>query len=446
MNTLDDLRVSLESHSHDAAGLDPAARSSQLKGRIAAERRRRNAVRSGLAVAVVAAVVSVASLPALLDRDDTPSVADRTTLGEVAPASYTALGLTYEFASHTSTRTGTEVTLDPDPDADGHPSLLTWTTTEPGATVTVTESGSENVLWSSDAGSFTDHVVLDQLRGVPVTVTSSAPGVAVALYAFDEDAPIAGASSHGATFRQEVAGRQLLVGDFAELGATRLHLRYDEPTQKEISLAVHCSGEATADVAVQMRLNGKVVTSGTGCGDPRDHTGVGAYVFPVAKYLRDGRLDVEVELARSTTDDRPVTGKHPDVLLGAALYEPAQFSDFEGLLSGTTLEHSGHLWTIASDVRSQPADRISADLGTDQPHLVSGVQAGSWAFDAADDDGGPALEVDGVPLRPTGTNTSVDGLATAPTLVAPGAREVTVVPGTERSVTGTQLIVWKLVD
>ena len=440
MNSLDDLRSTLESHSHDAAGLDPVARSSQLKGRIAAARRRRNAVRSGLTVAVVAAVVSVATLPGLRDGGQTPepaaSVAERTTLGEVAPATMAALGRPYEFVSHSTNATGTSVTLEPD--FSEEPPLLSWTTRDPAATVTVTDD-SEKVLWSSQAGSFSDHVVLDQWNGGRVTVTSTAPGVAAALYAFDTDGEIAGVSEGGVTFPQKEDGRGLLTGGFGGRGTVRMRMPFDVSTGR-ISLAVHCSG--AEDAAVHATIEGETISHGE-CDSPASGIERSTTTFTLGPGQRADEL--EVELVRSVTDTRPVDREYPDVLLGAAIYEPRESSEFEGISTESTTEHSGHLWTIETDKNSKPAARLTVDLDTTEPHLVAGVQSGTRG-DADDVLGGIGLEVDGDEVNLPGGVTSPDGVSTTPLLVAPGAEKVAVTPGTDPAVTGTQLVVWRLLS
>lgn len=448
MNTLDDLRSTLEQHSHDAGTLDVPARRSQLAGRIAAARRRRNAVRGGVALAAVVAVAGAVLVPRTASEGPEVSVADRTMLGQVAPAEVQALGIPYEFAQHSSTRTGTSVTVEPDTVDDATP-LLTWTTLAPEATVTVTD-GFDRVLWSSRALNFSDHVVLDQWEGGPVTVTSTSPGVAVAMYAVDEDGEVAGVGSHGATFRQRVAGSGLLKADFSPLGATVLRMRYDDVVAgEELSLAVHCSGlDDDQPAVVETRIGGEMISAGSGCNDPRDHTARGTYTFPVAaeQLDEDGGLDVEVEVVRSMEDSRPVAGEHPDVLLGAAIYEPLEFADFAGTLSSqVTLEHSGHLWQVGTERSTTDAVALPVELDPAEPHLVGGAVIGRFV-DAADPTSVVKVEVDGRRLTNVSTNLSQDGVSLAPRLLPAGTRSVVLHPGTAPGSTGHQLLVWRLLD
>lgn len=443
MNSLDDLRSTLESHSHDAAGLDPVTRSSQLKGRIAAARRRRNAVRGGVAVAAVAAVASAVALPQLSSDDPERDLtaAARTVLGDVAPVKMSALGLTYEFEMQTANPSETSVTFEPEAEGD-RPPLLTWTTADDDAEVTVTDVESGSVLWASQEGGFADHVVLDQWQGGPVSVTSSEPGVGAALYVLDEDAPVEGPTQDGVTFRQTAEGRELLTGAFSK-GATTLSQRY-AVTDNRVDVAFHCSGFTGEGLGVAITFEGDAgpVILGEACDDPTGPAGNGNYGIT----LDDDQLSgtVTLELTRSVEDKTPLAGRHPDLLLGLALYEPSRTRDFEGLISPETTEWAGHLWTVETERHTTPAQTLEEELDADVPHLVRGAVAGT--FDVDDDLDEAGLRLDGKPVRLQGTTRSPDGVTFGHVVAPRGTTNAAVVPDSTSGTTGTQLLVYRLVE
>ena len=92
MNTLSDLRRTLDQHAGDVADPAAVARAAAVHHRVAVVRRRRRAVGAGVLALVVAAGVTTAVWPR---GSQEPAPAAPVVLGQRAPTTIGSLGYTY---------------------------------------------------------------------------------------------------------------------------------------------------------------------------------------------------------------------------------------------------------------------------------------------------------------------------------------------------------------
>ena len=452
MNNLDDLRSTLEQHAHDVRPLDHTTHQTQLKGRIMGIRRRRNAVRGGVALAAVATVAAGVLLPGYFSDAGKDLVAARTALGDVAPETKEALGFRYEFAELEENPTGNSVTMDlpaePSIDTLRMPPLLTWTTSDSDAIVTVVADDGDEVLWSSRTGEFDDHVVLDTWDGGPVEVTSSEPGVAAALYAFDVDAPVPGHSAHAVTFKEPMQGSAIIASGIGAPGQARVEVPY-AVNSPGVTLMAHCSGvdqpeEPDRGLAAAVRVNGKVVQAGQ-CSDQRGALHGGYFTFDLAPHQLEGTLSIE--LTRNANDNTPVADGPEELVMGVALYEPMEFVNFRGMLDSKIQEYAGHLWEVRTVERRGSAGDVSVDV----PEGGMWLASAAWAAPLGEgltNEQSVTLTADGEPLAdPFGHVTHMldRGVRTAPRLVTVGTRTLTASSKNIEDLRATQLLVWERV-
>lgn len=341
MNSLDDLRTTLNDHAHDLDGLDPLSRSAGIRTRIAQQRRRRNAVRGGVAVAAVAAVVGGV---VFTDLGSGPTPDPAAALG--APESFTALGWTYALADAVESDESSQTIFLP---ANDRPYLLSWMTDGEGQDVTVTSDTED--LWHSSAADWADYVVVP--AGVDQEVTVSAGddvhGVAVATYEIDPSKVPAGQGSDYADafhFREKVAGRVLVDASVAE-GRNEDSFDYELPGETA-TLTYSCSGfPEGAWLRISLDGSDKENVLGEGCDGNRFDPGAGsAFSFDVDGDRVRRLGTVRMWVSRSETDPTPVAASEvTGTKLGAGLYSSPSSAD--GWPDADELvEHAGHTWQL----------------------------------------------------------------------------------------------------
>lgn len=446
MNDLDDLRSALEQHAHDVRPLDHATQQTHVKGRIMEIRRRRNAVRGGVALAAVAAIAAVV-VPQLSSSDEAP-MAGQTTWGDVAPKTKEALGMTYVFSEMAATD-DSSVTLElPDEPSVASlttPPLLTWTTSDTDAVVTVVARDGEETLWSSSTSEFDDHVVLDSWEGGPVEVRASEPGVAAALYDFDPTAPIAGVSAHGVTFRDPMQGSGIIAAEIGTPGQARVEVPYSV-TSPTVTLVAHCSGvdqpkSPARGLTAVVRLDGDMIQGGK-CSDERGAQHGGYATFDLAPHQLEGALSIE--LTRSLSDDRLVEDASEELVLGVALYEPMEFVTFHRMPDAKVQEYAGHLWEVRTVERRDGTWDVAVDVPAGGPWLASATWAASLDG-TLDKKQVVTLSADDQPLvDPLDHLTLVDrGVTSKPRPVPVGTGTLTASSQGLDDLKGTQVLLWE---
>ncbi len=215
MNTLNDLRSTLDAHAADIHDDASRARVLAVHGRARAVRRRR-AVAVAAAVAVVAAV---AVTPRMLG-DAEPAPVERELIGKVAPATVTSLGYTYDFIEGVE---DDRIKLD----ASDEPRLLTWAVAGGPEDVLVDSRYSEGEVWS-DGTDFDDFLVIHPGESGPWQIRRSG-GAEVALAVYElTDARPAGYTVDGITFREQIGPETLVDAVIGEVGDTEHHLGHHD--------------------------------------------------------------------------------------------------------------------------------------------------------------------------------------------------------------------------
>lgn len=450
MNTLDDLRRTLDDHAHDTAGrgVDP----SSLHVSIASAKRRRTATRGGLALAAVATVAAGAFLPNLLDGTGDVQPAAPVLLGSQAPDTKQALSLTYAYSDSEVSEDGDEVTLTPrwDDDADDNPNpLISWTTADPDATVTVTLEGitddEDQVIWSSTVDAFDDHVVADAWTGEPITVSSSGPGVAAAIYTLDEEAPLEGDTNGEVTFLATEDGQGLIDSAFGEPGATFLRATLDV-RGTHVFVGSFCSGFGE-DVSVAISIDGEAQGSTGGCTDrgPIARTSGLQYEVP------EGTTQVEVELRVTISlesDDLLAPRDDGRGLLAVQMRQDYANDEVAGQLVERWTEVAGHLWRTTQVLEESGVREVSADVVPGRPTLAEAVVALPGHAPGIDELTYRAqVRLDGKLASSTyGGTSSPDWHSTGPILVAPGTTTVTAGNTEGATPSRTGLVLWELAD
>ncbi|QBR93069.1 hypothetical protein [Nocardioides euryhalodurans] len=348
MNTLQDLRATLDAHAgavHD----DPvSARVAAVRGRARRVRRQR----AGAVVAgAVAVVVGIVSVPMLVDT--TPPVpAERLLAGHVAPAELTSLGYTYQFVEGVESGDGNRASLRL-LRADG-PRLITWA------------SDAEQVLVDtpydrtrSDRTEFDDFAIVDGAESGRWSVRARGEDVGLAVYELTDDLP-PGAEQDGVFFREQVDSEQLVEAAFSEVGDTELIFRTTLP-EGDLRLADFCSG-VPEDLWINLSINGDGGSASSGCDEARFDAAVGS-----ATFLDEGdagapgeTVDVRVWLTRRSLGDEAVD-EAPGARLALGLYargEPA--AQVAGWDMQPVVEHEGHRWQFVETATSSSGeDRLA---------------------------------------------------------------------------------------
>ncbi|WP_104105409.1 hypothetical protein [Nocardioides sp. 616] len=354
MNSLDELRTSLRTHAHDldhGSPLDVGTRTTQLRGRVRAVRRRRAA---GVAVAAAAVVGVVSLVPVLLPGDRAPSPASVPTelAGHPVPATIEAAGWTYEYAGSV---TGTDqVKLDLE--GLGRPIVIAWANevipqpynleawkvAEPDGDAYRPTAADFSQYWRADAGE----------EG---TFEFSGPGEnALAFYELSDELP-AGVTVEGMTFREQVAGDRLVAAD-AVRGESTLRLSVEVP-DGDLRFGAVCAG-TEGPAQYELLLDGSRVVWGDACAD---EVSFDPGVLTLATLTDEVETDagplapgdvVAAELRLVDADGRPVE-VGTDTLLAAGFYEvaePATLLEPAGVPVPRLVEVDGVTWTLANDL------------------------------------------------------------------------------------------------
>jgi len=342
MNTLADLRRTLDGHADDVADPASVARTAAVHHRIAAVRRRRRAAGAGTLAAVVA-VAATAVLTARPDQDVQP--AGPVVLGQRAPGAMTSLGYTYRATGDSAVFTGSgRVRLE----ADAAPRLVSWTTSDPDATVRLRLPSGE--VWASSRTSFHDFVLVPPEQSGTLRVVASHGSVGIATYDLTDRAP-EGYTRDGVSYRRTVAGRQLLGAVVGVAGQSQASTTIVLP-RGIMMLAPVCTG-GPRTLQVHVVLAGSEATRGS-CDDPDsfDPGGAGGYL---GHYGTPGRSAVaRVFVTRTGAPTTPVAaGEYPDLHVGVGLYGADGETEVAGAELSDVVEHGGHTWRLADTVSSQ---------------------------------------------------------------------------------------------
>lgn len=363
MNTLHDLRSTLDQHAEGLHDGERYARPVAVRARIRAVRRRRaGAVAVAAAALVVAGVAGFGALrgPSVVEP------AGPTVLGLEVPETWMIDEFPYEL-DRTATFSGDRDRIELVGDGDG-----------PARAVALYADG----LGSGSATLFSDgeaiaRVIGDEDAELPVPVSN--PGATlsvrltgvpagaragVAVYtATDELAE--GVGNGTAVFRQVVAGSELLAAGFSD--ETRPEVRFTfHGRLARAAFASYCAS-AENGLRLNLEIDGDGAVSGR-CQrqDARD-AGTSRYTFPdETGPARDHT--VRAYLTRGDADE-PVSS--PDTAFGAAVYRRlvAQQS-VAGTWVESVIEHAGRAWRLARVI-----DGASARIPARDSDLLLGFVA-----------------------------------------------------------------------
>jgi hypothetical protein len=356
MNTLSDLRSTLDAHADRIPDGETVVRAAAVHHRVSVVRRRRRAVGAGALALVVATTIGVVGVQR--DSSTPPPVV----FGVRAPETITSLGYTYRTDGRAETFAGRgSVAVS----ASSAPRLYSWTTDRPVTVRMVLPNGE---AWTSQRSRFTDFVQVPAGQSGTLRVSVPAGSVGLASYALTDAAP-AGYTKNGSTYRQSVDGTPLLAAAISDEGRPELRTSY-VATGGRVDLRLACSG-LPKGYAVNLSLNGdgRLSSSGGSCG-------AGNWLDPGSSSVSELRdrpagttVHVRVWVSTGFGSGRALPASAvPGLRLGIGVYGPAVSRRVGGYRLPIVVEQDGHTWALTSSrssdgppLRLQPAggDRVA---------------------------------------------------------------------------------------
>lgn len=374
MNTLTDLRRTLDRHADDVADPSAVARTTAVHHRIAAVRRRRRA-----GVGVAGALVAVAGVATVQLRSEPVSPAGPVVLGQRAPRTMTSLGYTYRAtgSSQVIHGRGTVVLA-----RSNTPRLLSWTT-DRAATVTFVLPGHE--VHRTRVTGFHDFLAVPVDLATRVRVSAGTASVGVATYALTDAAP-AGYTKAGVTYREVVAGTRLLTAAIGDAGDTSVSSSFVAP-RGYVTLGVMCTNLPKGDVVnVSFGNGGPVSSSGCDSDGTFDPGASSLTGFHSAHPGHPVRVHAWISTGFHDLTQIP-SGSLPGSRLGVGVYGPVAQARVGGVSVPTEIENGGHAWRLSSTstsrsgrIRTAPygaADRVATVIWHTHGHSMVQVSAGS---------------------------------------------------------------------
>ena len=353
MNTLSDLRSTLDAHADRIPDGEAVVRAAEVHHRVAVVRRRRRAVGAGALALVVATTVG------LIGVHRASSTPPPVVFGVRAPETLTSLGYTYRtdgtaetFARHGSLKVSASRT----------PRLYTWTTDRPVAVRMVLPNGE---VWHSSKTSFTDFVQVAAGQSGTLRISVPSGHVGLAAYTLTDAAPT-GYTKDGTTYRQSVAGTPLLAAAVSDQGQSELRTTY-VATGGQVDLHLACSG-LPRGYAVNVSLNGDGrVSSGGSCDEGTWFDPASGGFSGLPDRSAGTRVRVRVWVSTGFTDGHVVPASRvPELRLGIGVYGPASNRSIGGYRLPTTVEQDGHTWALASTASSDGAPLRLPATGRDR--------------------------------------------------------------------------------
>jgi hypothetical protein len=355
MNTLSDLRSTLDEHAELIPDGEVVVRTAAVHHRVSVVRRRRRAVGAGV-LSLALLVGGAASLANRGHHDALPAAP--TVLGVKAPDTITSLGYTYRTDGSSETISG-QGSIDIDQSTE--PRLISWTTDQRAIVKLKLPDGE---YWTSTASDFHDFVVIPPGDGGTLKVSTTAGRVGLASYDVTDPARGALGGDLG-DFRREVAGLRLdggLITHARNLSAwSRLLGRTGM-----VKVSVLCAGAPPGSL-VHVSLAGSELTGGcdTSSFDPGSNVIGSTSTGPLGRF---GRFRVWVSGPHSS---RPlVIGPHDDrVELGVGLYGPEDSTQVGGGPMDRTIEYGGHTWRLA-ETRESNGSPLRFRIDVENPAIV----------------------------------------------------------------------------
>ena len=332
MNTLSDLRTTLDEHAERVPDGEAVVRTAAVRHRVSVVRRRRRAVGAGALALVVAAAVGVIGVQRA--SSNPPPVL----FGVRAPETIRSLGYTYRSDGSSRIVDGRgSIELR----ASTQPRLLSWTT-DRATTVKLRLPDGDH--WTSSLSRFRDSVVIPPGPGGALRVSAAEGRVGVATYDVTDAQPD-GVTRDGITFRRTVAETPLLTAVIGAPGQTVARAPFT-PVPGQVRISVLCAGAPKGSL-VHVALGGGESTGG--CGDPSFDPGsdvLGA--TPVGPADRSVRVWVS---GPHTSTPLP-SGSVDGVRVGVGLYGPVASERLAGVAVSEVVEYGGHTWRLSTGSRT----------------------------------------------------------------------------------------------
>jgi hypothetical protein len=354
MNTLSDLRSTLDEHAEQVPDGEGVARAAAVRHRVSVVRRRRRAVGAG----VLSLALLVGGAATLADRghhsDALPSAPS--VLGVKAPTTMTSLGYTYRTDGSSDVISGQGSV---DVERSTEPRLVSWTT-DRSATVRLKLPDGE--YWTSTTSDFHDFVVIPPGDGGTLRVSTTAGRVGLASY--DVTDPQGELVGDFGDFRREVAGLRLVGGLVSHTkkvsGWSRL-----TGASGMVKVSVLCTGAPPGSM-IHISLAGSELTSG--CDTPSFDPGSNVIGSTSTGHLgRFGRFRAWVS---GPDGSKPlVTGTDDRVEMGVGLYGPEDSTQVGGGPMDRTIEYGGHTWRLAG-TRQSSGSPLRFRVDPESPAIV----------------------------------------------------------------------------
>jgi hypothetical protein len=354
MNTLSDLRSTLDEHAEGVSDGEAVARTAAVHHRVSVVRRRRRAVAAGgLSLALV--LVGAATFTRRGQSDALPAAP--TVLGVKAPVTMTSLGYSYRTdgkGASFDTTGSVEVPKSVDPQ------LYSWTASHP---TRVTLELPDREVWHSDVIDFHDYVVIPPGESGTLSVSVEHGRVGLASYDLTDAIPAGAYSKDGITFRPQVDGAPLLRGVVTDPGQVDLTSSYVVPNGP-VALRLVCGGLPKGD-AVHVSLGGRVsaIADPESCGDVGDFDPGSGNSSTQPRSGRPGTSQsVRIWVTSGVKDLTALApGSVPGLQVGLGIYGPVGSLAIGGYQVPQYVEHGGHVWRLSrgmSKAAGQPGRHL----------------------------------------------------------------------------------------
>ena len=363
MNTLSDLRSTLDEHAERVPDGEAVVRTAAVRHRVSVVRRRRRAVGAGglsLALVLVGAASFVTAVTA------TPCRPHPRCSGCRRPTTMTSLGYTYRTDGTSETIAGAASV---EVDGLAQPRLVSWTTDRP---TTVRLELPDGEYWTSSASRFRDFVVIPP--GPGGTLRVSAPEGRVGLATYDvTDAQPDGVTRDGVTFRRTVADTPLLAAAIGARGAdggAYLVRRGARPGPDE--RALH-GAPAGSTVPRRHGGHGEHRQAATA---PRSTRAAAASERPPSGTRAAPSRSASGSPARHVD---PAAAGSDDVRIGVGLYGPVASEQVAGAAVEHAMEYGGHTWDLrrGRPVRTSPVRYTGGSRAVRSPRSAADGASGT---------------------------------------------------------------------
>ena len=375
MNTLDDLRSTLESHADGLDDTERYARPVAVHARIRAVRRRR----AGLAAAA-AAVVLLAGVATVdsLRTPDTVQPADHVVVGVDVPATIDVLDFPYALRDLHELDDAFRVQP-----SDGEQAVALAASGLGSGSATLYADGEAVARLRGDQQVAAPYPIGDGGTGLEVRFSGTGPGAraGVAVYAATGEMPD-GVSDGTSVFRDTVAGNRLITAAFAAPGTTSVTVQASGPLD-QLQIASRCS-DATEGIWFNLSVDGDGPVQWGQCSDG----GVDNTPSATLGSRDPGRHTFTAYATRGENGPRVPVDE-----LGVGLYATEPATPVGNASAAATVESAGRTWRLTETL---DATQTVVDTADGDRLVGFAASAGrAWITWRGDLDDGRSSEVGG---------------------------------------------------